>query len=466
MITSFELTLTTALIAISSAMVSLLVGYPVGHWLSSLRRARRLVTALLLVPFLLPAFLVGISLRSFVNDATNDSGFGILLIVFAHAFMNSGFIAIVTASSLVPREQLEAAQLDGASKFQTRIWISLPQQAPALSSASLLVALYSATSYGLVITLGQGSVQTLETAIATAALQELNLSLAGQLAVIQTLMTVAFFLVASRLGAKPTVLFGEEPGASTGSKLGGALGAVLVFCVAFVFWNVFSRAILEGSGLVGNITNLSGRGTRDILNISVVEAIGNSLRNLVVAASLSLVLAWWLSKRRVGFAVLFPVGLSPVVIGLGALVLSGYLPTWVSSNWILLPLVQTIFLLPLAYQVIAPARKSVSQDMLEAAVLDGASGARLFGLIELPTLIRPLSAALALVSLGSLGEFGAASFLAYGSEATLPLVMFRLLARPGGENLGMAMTAASALILVALVAVWIISSAQTERQDR
>lgn len=466
MTTSFELTLTTALIAISSAVVSLLVGYPVGHWLSSLRRARRLVTALLLVPFLLPAFLVGISLRSIVNDATTNSHLGILLIVIAHAFMNAGFIAIVTASSLVPREQIEAAQLDGASKFQTRIWISLPQQAPALSSASLLVALYSATSYGLVITLGQGSVQTLETAIATAALQELNLSLAGQLAVIQTLMTVAFFLVASRLGAKPTVLFGEEPAFSTGWKLGGVLGAVLVFSVAFVFWNVFSRAIFEGSGLVENINNLSGRGTRDILNISVVDAIGNSLRNLVVAASLSLVLAWWLSKRRVGFAVLFPVGLSPVVIGLGALVLSGYLPTWVSSSWVLLPLVQTIFLLPLAYQVIAPARKSVSQDMLEAAVLDGASGAKLFGLIELPTLIRPLSAALALVSLGSLGEFGAASFLAYGSEATLPLVMFRLLARPGGENLGMAMTAASALILVALVAVWIISSAQTERQDR
>lgn len=107
----------------------------------------------------------------------------------------------------------------------------------------------------------------------------------------------------------------------------------------------------------------------------------------------------------------------------------------------------------------------MSAELVEAAKLDGANGIQLFGLVELPTLRKPLFAAAAIVSLGSLGEFGAASFLAYGSDATLPLVMFRLMSRPGAENLGMAMASASVFILLALVVVWAISSAQTSRQD-
>lgn len=466
MITSFELTLTTALIAFLSAVVSLGVGYPIGYWLASLKKSKRLVTAILLVPFLLPAFLVGIAFRTFIDLFEQNSSFGMFVVVAAHAFMNVGFMAVVTASSLVPQEQIEAAKLDGASVAKVRWFISLPQQAPALSAAGLLVALYSATSYGLIITLGQGSIETLETAIVQAALQELDLSFALQLAGLQTLLTLSFFLVASKLGAKPAVLFGEESSESAGSLVGQVVGIGLVATGLFVFWNVFSKALFEGPGLLGNLANLASRGSRDILNLSVLEALGNSIRNLLIATSIALVLAWLLSKRRVGLVVLLPVGISPVVIGLLALVLSGYLPSTIASSWLLLPLVQTVFLLPLAYQVIAPARRSLSTEILEAATLDGASGIRLFGLIELPSLAKPMAAAAALVSLGSLGEFGAANFLAYGSDATLPLVMFRLLSRPGAENLGMAMTAASGLILVALLVVWIISSAQTERQAR
>ena len=179
----------------------------------------------------------------------------------------------------------------------------------------------------------------------------------------------------------------------------------------------------------------------------------------MVAGLISVVLAWWLSQKRLGLAVILPIGLSPVVIGLGALVVSGYLPPALSGSWLLLPLVQSIFLTPLAFQIISPARRAVALDLLDAARLDGASGLQRARLIEMPMLIKPLLVAGALVSLGSLGEFGAASFLAYGSEQTLPLVMFRLMSRPGAENLGMAMAAASIFILLALSVVWLISRA-------
>jgi thiamine transport system permease protein len=449
-----------------SAVVSLVLGYPIGNWLAGLRKLRRSVTAVLLLPFLLPAFLVGLAFRPLLGELLDDSNFGILAIVFAHAFMNAGFIAVVTASSLVPRDQLEAAQLDGASGLQTRLQIQLPQQLPALSAAGLLVALYSATSYGLVITLGQGAVQTLETQIVIAALQQLDLATAGTLALLQTLMTIAFFVLSRRLGATPTTLFGEVESQPSRSVLGSGLGLGLIGLIGLVVGGVFTRAA-SGPGLVENFANLGSRGARDILNLSVLDAAGNSLRNLLVATTISMAVAWLLSSRRVGLGVLAPIGVSPVVIGLAALVLSGYLPIAVSGSWLLLPIVQSVFLVPLAFQIISPARKSMSGELIEAAKLDGANGIQLFGLIELPTLRKPLLAAAAIVSLGSLGEFGAASFLAYGSEATLPLAMFQAHVSTRCENLGNGYGRCKPIYLACFTAVvWLISSSQTSRQER
>jgi thiamine transport system permease protein len=463
LVTSPELFATTALIAVMSAVVAVLLGYPIGHWLASLRRTKRLVTSVLVLPFLLPAFLVGLAIRPILGDALDDSLVAVVALIFAHVLMNAGFIAVVTAASMTPRDQAEAAALDGATRRQIRWHLQLPQQLPALGAAALLVALYSATSFGLVITLGQGSIRTLETEIVSAALQRLDLPTAGLLAVLQSVLTLSFFVVAKRLGATPTALFGEGEEVVSRSRSGMVLGVGLIVVILWVIGGVLEKAVNSGPGLWGNLVNLTGRGTRDILNLSVLEAAGNSVRNMVVAVAISLVLAWWLSKRRAGLLVLFPIGISPVVIGLAALVFSGYLPPVIAGSWLVLPVVQSIFLTPLAFQIISPARRSLSPDIVEAATLDGASGLRLFGLIELPSMAKPVLVAAALVSLGSLGEFGAASFLTYGSNQTLPLVMFRLMSRPGAENLGMAMSAAALFIVLALVVVWVISSVPTER---
>jgi thiamine transport system permease protein len=466
LITSFELFATTALIAVTSAVVALVLGYPIGFWLASLRRYKRVVTGVLVLPFILPAFLVGMALRPLLGDALDDTRVAMVALVGAHVLMNAGFVAVVTAASMTPKDQTEAAALDGATPARIRWHISLPQQVPALSAAGLLVALYSATSFGLVITLGQGSLRTLETEIVTAALQRLDLPTAGFLALLQSVLTVGFFLVARKLGATPTALFGTGEQVSSRSRLGMVLAFGLIGAIIFVIGGVFDKAVNTGPGLWENLINLGSRGTRDILNLTVLEAAGNSLRNLGVAALVSLAVAWWLSSKRVGLVVLLPIGVSPVVIGLVALVLSGYFPPPIAGSWLILPVVQSIFLTPLAFHIIAPARRALSQDILEAARLDGASGFSLFGLIELPSLAKPVLVAGALVSLGSLGEFGAASFLTYGSQQTLPLVMFRLLSRPGAENLGMAMTSASLFVLLAFAVLWLIASLDSENRAR
>ena len=381
--------------------------------------------------------------------------------------MNAGFMARVVSANQIPADQLEAAALDGASNVRKRFAIELPQQLAGMLSAGLLVALYSATSYGLVLTLGAGKVDTLETEIATAALRDLDLNFALTLALLQTALTVCFFYLARSIGAEPAPLFGEQETASNGSKLGGLLAALLLAAIVIVFAGVFVRAITYGPGLVENFANLAGRGGREILNISVADAALNSLRNLIVAALIALPIAWFAAgRKRTSYLVLLPIGISPVVFGLVFLVLSGYLPSALSGTWLWVPVVQSLFLIPLSYQVLRPARQSVSMEIIDAAQLDGAFGWRMFSEVEGPLIRKPLSVAAAFVALGSLGEFGAASFLAYGSQATLPLVMFRLISRPGAENLGMAMAAASLFIAVALVVVWVISlEGRTQRQE-
>ena len=468
MTTNLELFATTALIALFSSVVATILGYPIGNWLAGTgRRTRQLVSSFLLVPFLLPPFLIGITLLP-LQPNTFNSITGILWIIGAHVLMNAGFMARVVSANQIPADQLEAASLDGATGLRKRFAIELPQQLAGMLSAGLLVALYSATSYGLVLTLGAGKVDTLETEIATAALRDLDLNFALTLALLQTALTLCFFYLARSIGAEPAPLFGEQETASNGSKLGGLLAALLLAAIVIVFAGVFVRAITYGPGLVENFANLAGRGSRELLNISVAEAALNSLRNLIVAALIALPIAWFAAgRKRTSYLVLLPIGISPVVFGLVFLVLSGYLPSALSGTWLLVPVVQSLFLIPLSYQVLRPARQSVSMEIIDAAQLDGAFGWRMFSEVEGPLIRKPLSVAAAFVALGSLGEFGAASFLAYGSQATLPLVMFRLISRPGAENLGMAMAAASLFIAVALAVVWVISlEGRTQRQER
>ncbi len=454
MITNTELFLVTALLALSSALLAALLGYPVGNWLASLRRFKGVISSILLLPFLLPAFLVGLSILPLQPvELSFASAFGWIL--FAHLLMNIGFIARVVAASSVPKEQLEAAALDGANRLQTRLLIEIPQQLPGIASASLLVALYSATSYGLVLTLGRGEVRTLETEVSELALRQLDLNSAGLLALLQTLLTIVFFVLARKLGANPTPLFGESE--HSGSRLGQLIGYFYLAIVGVVIGNVAIRAFGLNGGIFENLANLATRGSRDILNITLLEAASNSLRNLLVSILIALPIAWLAAARkRPSLLVLIPIGISPVVVGLMFLVGAGYLPGAL-GNWWLVPLAQSIFLIPLGYQILRPARQAIEPEMLEAATLDGADKIKTLAFVEAPILARPIAAAISFMALASLGEFGAASFLAYGSQATLPLAMFRLASRPGEVNLGMAMTTALIFILLALLVIYFIS---------
>lgn len=467
MITSFELLLTTAFIAVVSAALSAFVGVPVGFWLSSISpRLGRIVSAVLTVPFLLPPFLIGIAINAITRDLTINSTIGIFLILAAHTIMNAGFIARIVATRTVGSELVDAAEIEGASRLQIRTQIELPQLLSAVASGAVLVALYSATSYGLILTLSDGKVRTLETQIAISALQRLDLETAGQLALMQTLLSIAMFLSVRKFAAIDSSLTEIQTSRLRAGWPSRFIGLGFLAAVLFTLGSVLNRSNW-GDGLLTNLGNLASKGTRSMLNISILEAAGNSFRNALVVAIVVVPIALFMARKKApSLLAVMPAGISPVVLGLATLAIVGYLPRELTSSWLLLPLVQVLFALPITYQILHPARNGFDSEQREAASLDGANWLKRFWWIEFPQIRKAVLLATTFAMLTSLGEFGAASFLAFGSNETLPLVMFQLFGRPGGDNYGMLMVAASSYILLTALIVYLVTLPERNRNPR
>ena len=453
-------TLVTLVIAIPGAYLLYRKSFP----------GQRFIKALITVPFVLPSIVVAVGFTVFrnVHDFWIELGLTFLSdsvywIIAAHVFVNYS-IAVRTIGGVwagLDTEIDEAAELDGAGRLRSLLSISFPQLRPAVFSAAALVFLFSASSFGIVLVLGGGQVQTIETAIYFSATQFLDLEAAAALVFIQTLITAAAFLVGSSLAKgtvgleqvfegsrKPRVDRRDWPAAvlTTGIVVG-----LLMMPILLVLVEAFK--VGDGWGLT-NFANLGTRGARDLLNISVIDAAANSLRNMVVAVGIAFVLgtliSWLLVRTKqklLDLVFLVPLGVSSVVLGFGFLVSfdSSWLP--LRSSWLIVPLAQASIALPMVIRLVYPALVSIGKEPIEQASLDGASSWQIWRFVESGMIKGVLLTAAGYAAIISVGEFGASSFLAYGSEGTIPTLLFRLIARPGEQNYGMAM-AVSAILIV------------------
>jgi thiamine transport system permease protein len=311
------------------------------------------------------------------------------------------------------------------------------------------------------LVLGGGQVQTIETAIYFSATQFLELDAAAALVLVQTLITAAAFLVGSSLARgtvgleqvfegtrKPRVDWRDLPAVVVTAVI--VLG-LLVMPMLLVLVEAFK---VGDDWALTNFANLGTRGARDLLNISVLDAAANSLRNMVVAAAIAFVLgtliSWLLVRTRqklLDLVFLVPLGVSSVVLGFGFLV--SFDAAWfpLRSSWLIVPLAQALIALPMVIRLVYPALVSIGKEPIEQASLDGASSWQIWRFVESGMIKGVLLTAAGYAAIISVGEFGASSFLAYGSEGTIPTLLFRLIARPGEQNYGMAM-AVSAILIV------------------
>ena len=115
-------------------------------------------------------------------------------------------------------------------------------------------------------------------------------------------------------------------------------------------------------------------------------------------------------------------------------------------------------------RVLYPALLAIEHSTREQAMTDGARKRQIFFYVDL-ALVKPvLKTAVAFSALVSLGEFGAASLLAYGDQSTIPMLMYQLISRPGNQNYGMALAVATILTIITTVVVLLVSEETTSRK--
>jgi len=472
--------------ALVSTAICVLLGIPGAYLLY--RRSFRFAStlrALISMPFMLPSLVVAIAITQLaaIFGGLNP----IAAIILANVFANYGVVVRTVGSQwqLLDGLSEEAAELAGAGRLRIFFKIALPQLATSIRASSALIVLYCASSYGIVLSLGGGQVNTLETAISTAVLQRLDLQQGVLLALLQIVFSLLAF-TASRWGGSNPLSFDTAQKVrvkqiDSRDRLAAifvflTMGFLILLPLLIVTW----KAFVDSAGRFGfkNFLLLQSRGTRDLLNITFFDASLNSLRNLIVATLISVlvggVVSFLLAERtrskNLGLAkndagglfldgiFLLPIGVSAVVVGFGYLItLTGDL-AWLRSSWLLVPLAQSVLAIPMVIRVLYPALVAVDQGTREQAMTDGATRWDIFWSIDLKMIRPAVKTAIAFSALVSLGEFGAASLLAFGDQSTIPMLMFSLISRPGGDNYGMALAVAFILIFITTVIVLAVGS--------
>ncbi len=457
--------------AVASTLLTLLLGIPGAYVLSRFEfPGRRLVRALIVVPFVLPTVVVG---TAFLVLLGPDGPLGIDLrrtvwaILIAHVFYNYA-VVVRTVGTLWERldpRVLEAARVLGASRWRAFREVTLPLLRPAITAAASIVFLFTFTSFGVILILGGFGLATLEVEIYTQATALLNLPVAAALAVLQLLGVGALLVWYSRYQERTARTLPLIPAAAT-TRAAATLTDRLLVAVNLAVMAILlgaplivlvARSLSPGDGF--SLAAYTGLGSTDTgaLAVAPLTAVASSLRFAVAASVIAVaigmaaaaVIVWRRGRVATTFDILLmlPLGTSAVTIGFGFLVALDQPIDLRASPW-LIPVAHALVAIPFVVRSAVPMMRSISDRLRDAAAVLGADPVRVWREVDLPIAARAAMVGTGFAFAVSLGEFGATAFIARPGAPTLPVAIFRLLGQPGVMTFGRAM--ALSVILMAL----------------
>jgi thiamine transport system permease protein len=435
----------TLLQATLSALVATILAIPTARALA--RRhfpGRALLITLLGAPFLLPIIVAILGLLSvfgragWFNQTLEIMGlppisiYGLHGVVLAHVFLNLPLATrmILQGWQAIPAERLRlAAALDmpPGAVFRHLEW---PMLRAALPGAALTIFTICLASFAVALTLGGGpKATTIELAIYQALRFEYDLGHAASLAALQFLICTLAAIAAWQLA--PTIGFGAGMDrqyriAPVGWRRG--TDAIVITVAALFLILPLAAVVLRGLSGLAELPMSVWPATIRSLFIAIPSAL------LATAAALTLALA-----------AILPLATSALVVGTGLFLA---LQPLVPAAKIALPVTlvaNAALALPFVYRLLLPEAQALHRDyhrLTNALHLTGAT--RLF-LVTLPRLGRPLGFGLGVAMALSLGDLGVIALFAGEAEATLPLVIQRLM---GAYRMDAA--AAAALLLAVL----------------
>lgn len=445
--------------SLAQAALSLVFALAVAAPLAWLHHSRhvpgsRWMLAVHAAPFVMPVFVVVFGLRATVGADGWLAALGgpdllgawgpLGAVALANATYNAGFAARLGVGILDgrPRRLEEAAAVLGAPPRDVARRVLAPILAPAFTSVALLVLLFCLGSFGVVLLLGEGEVETLETLLfanRSGAFPRLDRS--AVLAVAQLVLNGALVAFALRLARRTPVADAARPKRKASPLLTFALGVLAILSAAPLVAVLVGGFQVRGTwSLAPWRTLLDGTALGHLSGFDLGHALGWSLAYATVAtlAALALALALAYGLRRLGnlrraaeWLAALPLAASSLTLGYGLAAAFGGGLAFLGTTWlparspVLVAAAHTLVAFPLAARLVVPALDRLDRRFEESAATLGARPLAQAVRLHLPALAPALLGAAALAAATSLGDFGASLLLAPGDALGLTVWIHR-----------------------------------------
>ncbi|MBI9102812.1 MAG: iron ABC transporter permease [Spirochaetales bacterium] len=496
----------TAFQALISTVFALAAGLPGSYILGRYNfPGKKVVKSLTTIPFVLPSILV---VLGFVLFFGNNGHFNHMLmglfnlkdpplkilysfkaIILAHGFYNFPIVMRMLSSAWenISRSQNEASKSLGAGNFFRFRTVTLHRLMPALLSAASLVFLFCFMSFAVILVLGGGPrYSTIEVEIYRLARFSLDFPQAASLGLIGTLFSMGLLsinLILQKRASVPPLGRGEriEPakllgGGKSKRKItpGGFLIVVYLVIAAVILLgpllsvlvNSFQHKVSrmgETSWTLKWYSQLFTLGSKGNSGLAVRNSLVFGLLTILTALPLGTLIAFrtyrggFLRSRIAEVLYMLPMGVSPVILGLGYLKMLPSLPEAVHGSWIVIVGAHTVIAYPFVIRAVSGALGAVPPSLRQAAASLGAGPVRVLFTIDLPLIKTGLLTGGAFAFALSLGEINATLLVADRSQITIPLAMYRLI---GSYNFYSACVLGAILMILCGAAFFIIDTFQ------
>lgn len=470
--------------AVVSTILTLIIGFPAAYLFARYQfPGKSLLKALTAIPFVMPTVVVAAAFRALlgVNGPVNQMLMTLFhlqdaplrieqtltIILMAHVFYNVTVVVRLVGgfwANLNPRI-VEAANVLGASRWRAFVEVTLPLLRPSLFSASLLIFLFTFTSFGVILILGGPAFSTLETEIYRQYVTFLKPDVAAVLSLLQILFTFGLMSIYARWQQDTAVSLDFRPQSvnqrTPQTKVEKfAMSLIVVGLFAFLISPLLALVWRSFVDRDGQLTLAYYQALPTLKRESVVfiapltavrNSIGYALLTVVSAGLMGTLTATLLvrpSRWRNWLDPLFmlPLGASAVTLGFGYVVTFDRLRT----SPLLVLIAHTLVAFPFVVRSLMPVMQGIKPSLREAASVMGASPLRVWREVDLPIEGRALLVAAVFAFTVSMGEFGATSFIVRPNSGflTLPIAIERFLGQPGALNFGQALAMSSILMAV------------------
>lgn len=461
---------TTVRIALTVAVVTLIVAYPAA-WIIATRTGWRriLLVIAVIVPFLTSSLVRTFSWLAMLGSNGLISNLLLWLgvthkptsflftdfavvIALVHVSLPLMAFSLVAVMRRIPPEVIGVSEALGSSKLRTMLRVVLPQTFPGVSSGLIVVTLFAMASFIAPAILGSTAQTMLGQVIQATIETGSNRSFAAALSVVLALLAalavgaiwVVMWVFRRRHQRKPRTLGESQANASLSPVARrGQSSAVAerriwkglygLYFVVIVIFSLAPMTILvpiaftSGTVLVFPTPGFSTQWFESVLAPDWVNAALTSLRIAAIASAIAVVVATLtvlatararLLARAADQGMLLPMTIPAVVFALGAYVTFARLG--LVDTELGLVLAQTVLVLPVCYLIIAAGYTSTEVRLEDAALSLGASKLRAITTVVVPLMLPALAVAVLMGVLMSFDESAASIFLSGLDVTTLP----------------------------------------------